>query len=126
MDTNEGQIKRIVLKRMGRCRVCHRPYSDEDVSVVSRQPDMWMMLVTCEDCHAKNFVAAVLNEGDPAQAELALKRLSGEIEAAESYLEPAEPISTDPVTAGDVIDMHRFLDGFDGDFIGYFRRAGRT
>lgn len=125
MEASEGQIKRIVLKRMGRCRVCHRSYTDEDVSIVSRKPDMWMMVVECLDCHTKNFVAAVLNEGDPAQAELALRRM---VSDAESELEhmyddgiAARP-SGPPITAGDVADMHIFLRDFDGDFIGYFRR----
>jgi hypothetical protein len=126
MEASESQIKRIVLKRMGRCRLCHRTYSDEDVSIVSRKPDMWMMVVECLDCHAKNFVAAVLNEGDPAQAELALRRLSGESEPAEIVYESETPILADPVTAADVADMHRFLDSFDGDFIGFFRRAGAS
>jgi len=126
MEASEGQIKRIVLKRMGRCRVCHRVYADEDVSVVSRKPDMWMMVVECEDCHAKNFVAAVLNEGDPTQAELALRRLSGDSDAAEVVFESDESGAAEPITAADVADMHRFLNGFDGDFIGFFRRSAAS
>lgn len=122
MDASEGQIKRIVLNRMGRCRVCHRTYTDDDVSIVSRKPDMWMMVVECVDCHAKNFVAAVLNEGDPAQAEIALRRLTDELQPEPDVI-LAPPPSGAPVTAGDVIDMHRFLDEFDGDFVGYFRRG---
>ena len=124
MEADDGQIKRIVLKRMGRCRVCHRSYTDDDVSIVSRKPDLWMMVVECLDCHAKNFVAAVLNEGDPAQAELALRRLS---EGSELIFEADDPDEgelpeTRQVTAGDVADMHSFLRNFDGDFIAYFRR----
>ena len=124
MDASEGQIKRIVLKRMGRCRVCHRSYTDEDVSIVSRKPDMWMMVVECLDCHAKNFVAAVLNEGDPEQAELALRRMSSSSELSDELLPDDVEIPTPaaPVSAGDVADMHIFLRDFDGDFIGYFRR----
>jgi hypothetical protein len=123
MDPNEGQIKRIVLKRMGRCRTCHRSYTSEDVSIVSRKPDMWMMIVECLDCHAKNFVAAVLNEGDPAQAELALRRMSAEIQSGTERVEPErEPTpSGERITAGDVVDMYAFLKEFDGDFIAHFR-----
>jgi len=124
MEADDGQIKRIVLKRMGRCRVCHRSYTDDDVSIVSRKPDLWMMVVECLDCHAKNFVAAVLNEGDASQAELALRRLS---EGSELILEAGDieeielPVRA-PINAGDVADMHSFLSGFDGDFIAYFKR----
>jgi hypothetical protein len=112
---------------MGRCRVCHRSYTDEDVSIVSRKPDMWMMVVECLDCHAKNFVAAVLNEGDPEQAELPLRRMSADTELAledELELEPDGPPSS-PVTPADVADMHRFLSEFDGDFIRLFRQQSR-
>lgn len=125
MEASEGQIKRIVLKRMGRCRVCHRSYTDEDVSIVSRKPDMWMMVVECLDCHAKNFVAAVLNEGDPEQAELALRRMSSETELiGESESDAGQGSrETSPVTAADVADMHRFLQSFDGDFIKHFRAS---
>ena len=124
MEASEGQIKRIVLKRMGRCRVCHRSYTGDDVSVVSRKPDLWMMVVECLDCHAKNFVAAVLNEGDPAQAELALRRLSSgaELVVETENDEPAAPAVRNPITPGDVADMHSFLRDFDGDFASYFRK----
>jgi hypothetical protein len=121
MEANEGHIKRIVLKRMGRCRICHRSYTDDDVSIVSRKPDMWMMVVECLDCHAKNFVAAVLNEGDPAQAELALRRMSSasEFDFEDEAIEIEEP--TSPITAAEVADMHLFLHEFDGDFKALFR-----
>ena len=129
MEASEGQIKRIVLRRMGRCRVCHRSYTGDDVSVVSRKPDLWMMVVECLDCHAKNFVAAVLNEGDPAQAELALRRLSSgaELEEEPAFEGPAASLAREPVTPGDVADMHTFLRDFDGDFASYFRKhSGRS
>jgi len=130
MEASEGQIKRIVLKRMGRCRVCHRSYTGDDVSVVSRKPDLWMMVVECLDCHAKNFVAAVLNEGDPAQAELALRRLSSGaeivVETEEEDDEPATPVGRESITPGDVADMHVFLRDFDGDFAEYFRKHSGT
>lgn len=127
MEASEGQIKRIVLKRMGRCRVCHRSYTDEDVSIVSRKPDMWMMVVECLDCHAKNFVAAVLNEGDPEQAELALRRMSAETELAleldSDTAAVEERTPAPPVSPADVADMHRFLRDFDGDFIKLFKQS---
>ena len=83
---------------------------------------MWTMLVECTDCHARNFVAAVLNDGDPEEAQLALRRLSERaIRELESH--PGEPDGRDrdsargdPVTASDVVDMYEFLRSFDGDF----------
>src|SRR5215210_6326072 len=78
MDTSEKQIKRIVLDRMERCGTCHHVFGPEEIHVISRRPDMWMMVVECVECHARNFVAAVLNDGDASEAQVALRRLSRE------------------------------------------------
>lgn len=113
-------MKRIVLDRMERCSVCHRHFSTDDVHIINRQPDMWTMLVECTDCHSRNFVAALMNDGDPTEARLALRRLSDAVaeEAIdEPEVDPADTLPTgDPVSAGDVVDMHSWLDDFDGDF----------
>jgi DNA-directed RNA polymerase subunit RPC12/RpoP len=113
-------MKRIVLDRMERCSVCHRHFSTDDVHIINRQPDMWTMLVECTDCHSRNFVAALMNDGDPTEARLALRRLSDSVaEAAieEPVVDPADTLSPGaPIDAGDVVDMHTYLDEFDGDF----------
>lgn len=113
-------MKRIVLDRMERCSVCHRHFSTDDVHIINRQPDMWTMLVECTDCHSRNFVAALMNDGDPTEARLALRRLSDSVaeEAIEApVVDPADTLPPgDPIDAGDVVDMHTYLDTFDGDF----------
>ncbi|MGC4190321.1 MAG: hypothetical protein QM589_03690 [Thermomicrobiales bacterium] len=134
MDS-EGQIKQIVLDRIERCAVCHREFQADDIKVISRRPDVWTMLVECDDCHARNFVAAVMNDGDPQAAQLALRRLTeeaivrGRIDAEDDEpvidTELVEEAAAGPdvpsVTAGDVVDMHEFLQDFDGDFRRLFR-----
>lgn len=126
MDKSEHQIMRMVLERIGRCRVCHREYGPQDVEIISRGSDMWTMMVECHDCHARNFVAAVLNEGDPEAAELALRRLSEEASTPARTTElPAEP-TAGQVDAHDVVNMHRFLDDFSGDFRALFRGTSRN
>ena len=120
-------MKRIVIDRMERCAVCHRTFSTDDVHIINRQPDMWTMMVECTDCHSRNFVAALMNDGDPAEARLALRRLSdtvaNEIVSEAAAIDPADTLPTgDPVTAEDVVDMHIFLDDFDGDFKDLFNR----
>lgn len=117
MDTSEKQIKRIVLNRMERCSVCHHEFVADDIEVVSRRTDMWMMVVTCTECHRRNFVAAVLGNEDPSQVQLALRRLSEQAAAGTpDALDHPEVSPPDPVTTDDVLDMHEFLAGFDGDF----------
>lgn len=122
MDTSEKQIKRIVLDRMERCTVCHRGFETEDVHVLSRKSDMWMLMVSCSECHARNFVAAVIGDGDAEEAQLALRRLGEEHIGTQAELDDEEVPTGDPVSVDDVLDMHSFLTGFDGDFQDLFRR----
>ena len=115
-------MKQIVLQRMGRCRVCHRTPSPDDIETVSKESDVWTMVVQCPDCHARSFVAAVLNEADADKAAVALRRMSegefslelgdGEVE----YLEIEDQPPGELVTVDDVLEMHDYLDRFDGNF----------
>jgi hypothetical protein len=127
MDS-DVRIKRIVLKRMERCVVCHHEFHTDDITIISRESDMWTMLVECTDCHARNFVAAVLNDGDPEEAQMALRRLTERAmrevhdqDEAEIALAGEIPPKGEPVSASDVVDMYEFLQDFDGDFQGLFR-----
>jgi hypothetical protein len=123
-------MKRIVLKRMERCSVCHRHFSTDDVHILNRQPDMWTMMVECTDCHSRNFVAALMNDGDPGEARLALRELSDtvaqELVPAAAEPDPADTLAAgDPVSATDVVDMHLFLKAFDGDFKQLFHKRSQ-
>ena len=122
-NTSEKQIKRIVLNRMERCTVCHHTFAPEDIHVLSRRADMWMMVVECTECHARNFVAAVLGDGDPDEAQLALRRLSQGYGEDEIEAPAAEAKRQPPVSVDDVVDMHEFLRDFDGDFQRLFRTS---
>jgi hypothetical protein len=122
MDTSEKQIKRIVLDRMERCSVCHRGFEPDDVHVLSRKSDMWMLMVSCGECQARNFVAAVIGDGDAEEAQLALRRLGEEHVRTRSSIEPEEEGTPgEPVSVDDVIEIHQFLQGFDGDFKALFQ-----
>ena len=122
MDTSEKQIKRIVLDRMERCSVCHRGFEPDDVHVLSRKSDMWMLMVSCGECQARNFVAAVIGDGDAEEAQLALRRLGEEHVRTRTDIEPEDDgVPGEPVSVDDVIEIHQFLQEFDGDFKALFR-----
>ena len=122
MDTSEKQIKKIVLNRMERCTVCHHNFAPEDIHIVSRKPDLWTMVVACAECNSRNFVAAVLGDGDPAQAQLALRKLSEQGPVSE---EDGPPVG-EAVSVDDVLEMHGFLKQFDGDFRRLFRESSAS
>ncbi len=123
-DTSEKQIKRIVLDRMERCTVCHRGFEPDDVHVLSRKSDMWMLMVSCGECQARNFVAAVIGDGDAEEAQLALRRLGEEHIRTSPEIEEDDEVPGEPreaVSVDDLLEIHEFLQGFDGDFQTLFR-----
>jgi hypothetical protein len=136
-DASEYQIKQNILERMDRCSVCHREFAADDLKVIRRERGFWVIAVTCDDCHNRNLVAAVLNDGDTAEARSALRELSrstghdieldDEIGGALGESEDHGPgaVTGPVVSAGDVVDMHEFLNGFDGDFKRLFREVSR-
>ncbi|TXG78855.1 MAG: hypothetical protein E6R14_12100 [Thermomicrobiales bacterium] len=123
MDASDNQIRRIVVERMDRCTVCHRRFVEDDVEVVSRKSDVWLMIVQCKDCHSRSFAAVVGETSGPIDTESLFGfPSSGSIEITfetdgeyfdiEPYNEEPEP----PVTVDDLLEIHEFLDSFDGDF----------
>lgn len=129
MDSSEQQIKRNILDRMDRCTVCHRDFGADDLKVVRRERGYWVVAVTCADCHNRNLVAAVLDDGDTTEARNVLKEMSNSagfdisfapVDEPETVFESAH--SAGPVvTAGDVLEMHEFLAHFNGDFKRFFK-----
>lgn len=117
MDEHQHQIevRKIVWGVLEDCSHCHHPHSLEDFRVVGRNGNLWVLTIHCSACESQAFVAAVV--GDQG-ADIA------EAEAGDDVFESVadEP---SPVTVDDVLDMHEFLDAFDGDFFSLFARNRR-
>lgn len=127
MDASDNQIRRIVVERMDRCSVCHRRFVEDDVEVVSRKSDVWLMIVQCKDCHSRSFAAVVGDTSAPIDTESLFGfRADGSIEITFEAdgefvdIEPLDEGQQEPVTLDDLLEMHGFLDSFDGDFKSLF------
>jgi excinuclease UvrABC ATPase subunit len=125
MDNPDTDIRKRIAAYMGRCSVCHRQYRETDVEVRSREDDNWMMLVQCPDCRGQQVVAARFSE-QPEQEDVqnqllwfAQRELTGVFEA-EPDLQLEGSTDLPPVEVNDLVDMHEFLDSFNGDFSALF------
>ncbi|MCC6944367.1 MAG: hypothetical protein IT335_07305 [Thermomicrobiales bacterium] len=117
MDKSEHQIRKIVVERMDRCSVCHRSFMEDDVEVVSRKEDIWMMVVQCKDCHARSFVAALVGEATGTSPMGQFFDLASSGSPFDAHPDAGfTEVEDEPVTVDDVLAMHDFLDSFDGDF----------
>ena len=105
----EGLIKRLMASI--KCGVCGQHYKEDDVDVLGHQEDLWFLTANCSGCHTRCLVAAVIKEDR-------VPEVITDLTAAE--LETFKKV--DVLTADDVLNMHNFLKGFDGDFSRLFGR----
>jgi len=104
----EGRERYFLIKHLIsniRCAVCSRRYEPKDVQILGRQDDLWIMGVTCAHCHTQGMIFAVVREGQPPEV---ITEMTPE--------ELARAAELSPIDADDVLDMHRLLRGFKGDF----------
>lgn len=104
MDTEEQLVKEMVLASVRKCIVCGHRYGSEDIEIVGHHDECWFLSMVCEHCQTQGLVAAMVGDSGPA-------------EIVTDFVEEEEGlIGEEPVTVEDVLDMHEFLDTFDGDF----------
>lgn len=94
-----------------KCGVCGQRYEISNVNVLGHRDEMWFLSIACPSCHSQALVAAVIKEGKPTEVVTDL-----------TEAELAKFARRDPVKGDDVLDIHNFLKGFDGDFFKLFRK----
>jgi hypothetical protein len=117
MDHDQSsEVRRIVLSVVEDCSQCRQRFSIEDLRVVGRNGNLWVLAVRCPECDSQAFVAAVVGEyEDGTTVEATAIDILDESEVE------TEPESH-PVTVDDVLDMYEFLEEFNGDFLHLFSR----
>ena len=107
---SERLIKQVVASTVGTCIVCERDYDESSVSVLGHQEDLWFFSIVCSRCRSQGLVAALVK--NPSEL-LVTDFQPGERERFEGA-----PV----VGSDDILDVHEFLSGFDGDFRALFGR----
>ncbi len=99
----EKLIKRFMTSI--KCSVCGQHYEVGNVKVLSHQEDLWFLSVSCSACQTRCLVAAAIKKGKAPKVTTDLTKTE-----LDKFKE------MDKLTADEVLDMHSFLKGFDGDF----------
>ena len=94
-----------------KCGVCGEHYKIDDINVLGHEEELWFLRADCSACHTQCLVAAVIKEG--GEPELVTDLTGAELGKFKNMGE---------ITADDVLDMHGFLKGFEGDFSRLFNR----
>ena len=99
----ESLIKRLMTTI--KCGVCGQHYEVDNISVLGYQEDLWFVRAYCLTCHTQCLMAAVIKE-DKTPA--VVHDLTG------AELDKFKSMGV--VTADELLEMHNFLKGFDGNF----------
>ena len=104
----DNLIKRLITTI--KCGTCGLNYHENHIEIIEHDEDIWFLKVFCPSCRVKSLVAAVIKK--ETRPETTTDLAGAEI----SKLQCLEAVGGD-----DVLDMHRFLRDFDGDFATLFR-----
>ena len=113
MVSGTGMMEERLIKRLMtsiKCEYCGQKYELRNVDILGHKEGLWVLRVSCSNCHTQYIMAAVVKED---------KRPETVAELTET--EPGEFYDI-MVEVDDVLDMHNFLKDFDGDFSGLFGR----
>jgi len=113
MSVDDGAAKHLFIKYLItniKCAVCQSHYEPKDIHIVDHRDELWVMAVTCGQCHTRGLVFAVIKETEETES---VTELTPE--------EWARFREMSQVDANDVLDMHEFLRDFDGDFVSILR-----
>lgn len=105
MGVDDGLAKHLFIKHLIaniKCAVCQSHYEPEGIHIVDHRDELWVMAVTCGQCHTRGLIFAVIKEESVTEL------------TPEEWIKFQEMSQVD---ADDVLDMHEFLRDFNGDFV---------
>ena len=105
----EAFLKRLFT--MIKCESCGHAYQVTDIEIIGHEDSIWLFSVSCGHCQTQGLVAIVVREAN-------IEKMATDLTEAElgRFAQAAM------VEINDVLDMHNFLKGFDGDFSRLFRQ----
>jgi len=104
---NERFIKKLMSTT--KCSVCGEHYEINNIKVLGHEDDIWFLNAFCPSCRSQALVAAVVKKDKSLETTTDLTK------AESAKFTRASAISVD-----DILDLHNFLQYFDGDFAKLF------
>jgi hypothetical protein len=116
MSVDDGLAKHLFIKHLItniKCAVCQSHYELEDIHIIDHRDELWVMAVTCGQCRTRGLIFAIIRETEEAESVIELTP-----EEWDKFRKMSQ------IDADDVLDMHKFLRDFDGDFVSLLQTAG--
>jgi|GEM_PF-2998985 len=105
-DPNKFRAIVKAIRQMIKCPSCQATFSEQDVEMVAGVGPSYFVRMTCGVCNV-SVMASLMQVGQ--------NEISGEINTEMPTIDAAQ---SEPVSSDDVIEVHKFLKDFNGDFQG--------
>jgi len=117
MSTQESSGQRLFIRRLVaniECANCGTRYELGNVCIVGHRDDLWIASVVCGRCGTQGLIFAMVSE-DGTQEVVAR-------DASPEEIREFGKLSS--LGIDDVLDMHRFLEQYEGDLISLLAETG--
>ena len=100
---DENIVKRLMTSV--KCNNCGRTYHMRDIKVIGNHEEIWFLQVSCPSCRSRYLITAVID-----------REKNPELVSDLTEIEFSKFKNSTALDVDDVLDMHTFLEEFDGDF----------
>ena len=111
MGLESDNLKWHVLRYIAdsvRCGICHRSFAPGEVTILSRQEDVWFVSITCDACGTESMILVVLQNQTNDAGDMVEMLSAG-------FAEKVSHESLGPITEEEIEELHRFLQGYHGN-----------
>lgn len=112
---NSYQLQELIknIQTMMRCPSCGATYGSDRIHFLGQLDMAALIQLDCQSCELPVMATIIVSDKHDGAPKIASDITEGELD-----LTSGEPVATDHV-----VDMHQFLQEFDGDFQSVFDRA---
>jgi len=107
---NERLVKKLLSTV--RCNICGANYEANQIEILGRQDDKWFLNIFRPTCARESFVTAIIKKER-------VQEIITDLTEKETIISNCES----SVDCDDLIKLHDFLDGFNGDCLKLFRQG---
>lgn len=118
MVPENDNLKWLVLRYVAdsvRCARCHHNFEPDEVSVLSRQDDMWFIGISCDVCGIESMALVILETRSSDLTIMPASDLRTMDSASFDAATNPSPSSLGPITGDEIEKLHRFLQDYHGD-----------
>ncbi|OIP22530.1 hypothetical protein COX95_01565 [bacterium CG_4_10_14_0_2_um_filter_33_32] len=119
---NNHQLEELIknIQSMIKCPSCGSSYKKENVQLMGQLGQAVLVQLSCYIC--KMPVMATIVVSGPNAGKPSFEKDSIEKILDNNPIEPIKEKTENPVSSNEILEMHEFLDGFDGNFESLFNK----